>query len=256
MKADAAQLHQAVMNLVFNARDAMPAGGTLSIAVERDGRRAHIRVQDSGCGMSEDVVRQIFEPLYTTKRNGTGLGLSVTHTVITRHGGEISAVSAPGAGTCFHILIPLADCEAVGPADEAKGTAPGVHPSRRLLLVEDEPAVAAGLAIALEDEGFEVQTVGTAAAVPHAVATFAPDVVVLDVGLPDADGSEVYQGLSVSDPSLPVIFSTGHGDQAKLEQYLQNEHVGFLLKPYELQTLLDVIDRVCEAAPLPALAVR
>ncbi|MFL6246811.1 MAG: two-component system sensor histidine kinase NtrB [Thermoanaerobaculia bacterium] len=119
---DARQLHQIFTNLVQNARDAMPDGGTLSIEVlrERPGSRlafgsldhperyAHCIVRDTGCGMSAETLRQIYEPMFTTRRNGMGLGLSLVHQVVHRHGGRIFAESTEGEGTAFHIFLPLA----------------------------------------------------------------------------------------------------------------------------------------------------
>lgn len=121
VEADPNQMHQIFMNLMFNARDAMPGGGAISMVacqeradarfpfgvVENPSRYVHLIVTDTGCGMSEETLRHAFEPLFTTKRNGTGLGLAVTHQVIRRHDGEIFIESTPGAGTAFHLFLPL-----------------------------------------------------------------------------------------------------------------------------------------------------
>jgi PAS domain S-box-containing protein len=221
--ADRAQLHQVMTNLLLNARDAMPDGGTVSIAARRDGRFVHVTVRDTGGGMSEETLRHIFEPLFTTKCTGTGLGLAVAHQVVQRHGGEIFAESTPGAGTTFHLFVPIA--------------------ARRLLIVDDDAAVVAGLAALLELEGIEVDAAGSgAAAIEHLRAT-RPDVVLLDVGLPDIDGIETYTRIAADDPALPVIFSTGHGETERLRG-IERSHVIALRKPYDVGTLLDAIERV------------
>jgi signal transduction histidine kinase len=123
IEADAKQLHQVLMQVVTNASNAMPDGGTIRVAmrpeprtasfafgpIEYPERFAHLIVRDEGCGMTQETLGQIFEPLFTTKKNGTGLGLAVTHQVVHRHGGEIFVESEPGVGTTFHIFLPLAE---------------------------------------------------------------------------------------------------------------------------------------------------
>ena len=121
--ADAGQLHQIFLNMILNARDAMPGGGTIRIDVRQEAaharfrfgtvddpsRYAHFVVSDTGCGMSEETMRHALEPLFTTKKNGTGLGLAVTHQVVKRHHGEIFVESTVGEGTSFHVFLPLSE---------------------------------------------------------------------------------------------------------------------------------------------------
>jgi two-component system, cell cycle sensor histidine kinase and response regulator CckA len=256
---DADQLHEVFTSLILNARDAMPHGGTLSIEVLRERpnsrlpfgylehpeRFAHCIVRDTGCGMSAETLRHIYEPLFTTKRSGTGLGLSVAHQVVQRHGGAIFAESTVGAGTAFHIFLPLAT-KAVLSTEKLSAIVQDVMASypRHVLLVEDDPSVAAGLVSLLELEGLVVDVVETGAAAIRAVEQFRPDLVVLDVGLPDMEGTNVYEAIAAKMPTLPVIFSTGHADRARLDDYLEQPHVGFLLKPYERSMLLRAIEDV------------
>ena len=255
--ADPMQMHQILTNLALNARDAMPEGGPLRIRFASEPKESafafgfvkdpdkfvHVAVEDAGAGIHPDVLRHIFEPLFTTKRTGTGLGLAVTHQVVKRHGGDLFVETAVGLGSTFHIFLPRAvRPDAVTPAPHA---AP--HTSRRLrrvLLVEDEPAVASGVAMLLETEGIEVDVVNTGAEVMDALARRFPDAVVLDIGLPDMDGTAVYRMIAERYPQLPVIFSTGHGDEKELEPYLASEHVGFLMKPYDIARLIESLERV------------
>lgn len=253
--ADQHQLHQAFINLVLNARDAMPDGGTITICASREEpgkkfafgdvphveRLAHIVVADTGIGMSAEILDRIFEPLFTTKKTGTGLGLPVTRQVVTRHGGEMYVESRPGTGTRFHLFIPL-----TGIPQAAEVVPPDAQftKCRKVLLVEDESSVAAGISALLESEGMAVEVVDTGAAVLPALEVSRPDAVVLDIGLPDIEGTRVYEMIAARYPDLPVVFSSGHGDASKLEQYLLNPHVAFLLKPYEIDTLLETLDRV------------
>lgn len=259
---DPQQLNEIFTNLILNARDAMPHGGTLSIEVLRERpssrlpfgfvehpeRFAHCIVRDTGCGMPPETLRHIYEPLFTTRRNAAGLGLAVAHQVVQRHGGVIFAESTVGTGTAFHIFLPLAP-NAVTTAEKLSSVEEDVqreHP-RHVLLVEDDPSVAAGLVSLLELEGLLVDVVETGAAAIRAVEQVRPDLVVLDVGLPDMEGTNVYETIAARMPALPVIFSTGHTDRARLDDYLERPHVGYLLKPYERSMLLRAIEDVLPA---------
>lgn len=257
MCADGNQLHQSILNLIVNARDAMPDGGRIVLSARRDSNATrypfgavstpdqfvHFSISDEGSGMNEETLSHIFEPLFTTKRNGTGLGLAVTHQVVERHGGHIFAESTLGVGTTFHLFIPT-------PADADRplvAAEPTPHPQPvggRVLFVEDEEAVAAGVTALLEMEGIAVTTVGTAAEVDGALRAVMPDAVILDIGLPDGDGTRVYERIAAAYPRLPVIFSTGHGDEQKLEPFLARDNVRFLMKPYEFSALLDLLASV------------
>ncbi|HUP45058.1 MAG TPA: PAS domain S-box protein [Thermoanaerobaculia bacterium] len=246
--ADAHQLHQAFVNLILNARDAMPEGGVIAIRARceppdaaMEGNFAHFEVQDSGSGMSADTMERVFEPLFTTKKSGTGLGLPVARQVVTRHGGEIYIESTPGAGTTFHLFIPLA---LAGQRIEPPRSSPDKRPARSVLLVEDDPAVSAGLVALLEEEGVAVRVVETGGEVLPALAESRPDAVILDIGLPDIDGTVVFASIAEAYPDLPVVFSSGHGDAAKLDRFLVRPDVGFLLKPYDIEVLLQMLDRV------------
>jgi PAS domain S-box-containing protein len=249
---DSVQLQQVVTNLVINARDAMPDGGTitLTIADSRSGEHFHfgnippemilLAVQDTGTGMSAAVQQNIFEPLFTTKRSGTGLGLAVAQQVIARHGGSIHVQSAPGAGTTFFILLQAAPN--VAASQEKRRENDGrIH---RVLLVEDEPAVGEGIAALLQGEGIEVRLVKRGSEAQAAALSFRPEAVVLDIGLPDMNGWDVYLALRKTSPGLPIVFSSGHGDQGALEREADASSVAFLRKPYDIDTLIEVLHKV------------
>ncbi|HEX6642895.1 MAG TPA: ATP-binding protein, partial [Thermoanaerobaculia bacterium] len=251
---DANQLQQIFTNLILNARDAMPSGGKLTLEVRREPadakfpfgsvdqpeRFAHCIVRDTGCGMSADTLRHLYEPMFTTKKNGTGLGLAVAHQVVQRHGGAIFVESKLGVGSTFHIFLPLGD-----PADRPQSIVDEVlptHTGRHVLLVEDDRSVAVGLASLLEFEGLRVDVVETGAAAIRAIEIITPDIVVLDVGLPDMEGTDVHKAIAAKLPNVPVIFSTGHADRARLDALLARPNVGYLLKPYAGSVLLQAIE--------------
>jgi two-component system cell cycle sensor histidine kinase/response regulator CckA len=242
---DSAQMQQVITNMVLNARDAIPDGGTITIRIAASGGdvpagMALLSVRDTGTGMMPGVLQNIFEPLFTTKRSGTGLGLAVAQQVVVRHGGTIHVESQPGVGTSFYIFLPVAG---QAPRREQRAGSRAVRASS-LLLVEDDAAVAAGIASLLESEGIHVEIVDLGAKAIEAVSASRPDAVILDVSLPDVSGVGVYEQLSKRWSDLPILFSTGHGDEATLEPYLDSPHVGFLRKPYDLQTLLDALERI------------
>lgn len=259
--ADVDLLTQMLSNLLLNARDATTPGGRIAVTccsvspsavfpfavLEEPERYVHITVRDDGVGMTPEIARRVFDPLFTTKTRGTGLGLSVVHQIVEEaHGGQIFIDSAAGAGTTFHIFLPRSADDDAGRDHSAPQSAE--HPLHlgvdRVLLVEDDDAVALGLTMMLELEGFSVSTVGLAASVIPEIERFRPDVVVLDCGLPDGNGLTVFQELSRLWPALPVIFSTGEGDSEAVKVQATAQHVGYLLKPYEIEDLLAEMRRV------------
>jgi two-component system cell cycle sensor histidine kinase/response regulator CckA len=253
MMADANQMQQVLSNLVANGRDAMHGGGTISIDVSHCGpdgvqprKRAsadmlRISVRDNGCGIPDSELPLIFEPMFTTKRStGTGLGLAVVHQILTKHGGDVIVDSTPGVGTVFHLLIP----KSTAPTPAVAKPVPVFSRPSRLVLVEDDPHVAAGLMALLEIEGIEMSLASLGRDAVGQIEKFKPDAVILDVGLPDIDGVTVFAEISARWPELPVVFSTGHGDEDLLEAALRRPHVGYLLKPYGVDELLEVLARI------------
>lgn len=255
--ADPAQLHQVLTNLVLNARDAIgERGGVIEVTVSpaasrilalRDekehpaGEYVCISIRDSGPGIPAELLGEIFEPLFTTKGNGTGLGLAVVHQIVAEHGGQISATNSDAGGALFEMLLPRA--RAVG-ADVREVPAASTIGFENVLLVEDDPTVAAGMTALLEIEGSKVIHVATGAAAIPAIEGAEIHLVILDVGLPDLDGTVVYERIAGRWPHLPVIFSTGHSGRARLERYLQAPNVGFLQKPYDFPSLASVCSQL------------
>jgi DNA-binding response OmpR family regulator len=153
--------------------------------------------------------------------------------------------SVLGLGSTFHVLIPAAaagDLASI-PAEVLQPTG---EPLQRLLLVEDDPGVAAGLIALLEMDGIAVELVERGAEAVSRIEAFDPDAVVLDVGLPDMSGIAVYDQIARRWPSLPVLFSTGHGDERLLTPALARSNVGYLLKPYDSNTLLVALAKLRE----------
>ena len=249
--ADRSQLDQVIANLVANARDAMPSGGVLTVsanALQPNARFAfgviprpegfvQITVRDTGCGMPPEVKERIFEPLFTTRQSGgTGLGLAVAHQVLTQHGGFLFVESEEGRGSAFHIFLP----KALPPQKSSSSeTASARMPAaKKLLIIDDETAISDGIAALLLQDGISVEAITTGVEAKRAILSFRPDVVLLDFGLPDLDGSEVYEIIRQIDTDLPVIFATGHGDRRILHDRLHDSYTRFLQKPFEVADLL------------------
>jgi PAS domain S-box-containing protein len=260
IRADVHQLMQVFSNLLRNAADSMPNGGRVTIIAGRapdDAEGifrylpecevcAQIVVIDNGAGIDQSVLPHIFEPMYTTKRSGgTGLGLAVVHQIVKRHGGHIFVESAPNAGTSFHLLLPIAESSDAPAGSEAAAppSLQGAH-VRRILLVEDDEQIAEGLSLLLRDGGYEVTHVGEGGAAVEAIERTRPGVVLLDVNLPDVSGEEVYRRIAARWPDLPVIFSTGDVDEARVAKYAENPNVRCLLKPYDIDDLQRMIAEV------------
>jgi PAS domain S-box-containing protein len=259
MKADRMQMGQVLANLSTNACDAMSSeGGMLTIHVEPASaadsvlfdlpddhdRYIHISVSDTGAGIPSQNLKLIFDPFFTTRQRGTGLGLAITRQIVQVHGGRIVAESELGKGTTFHLFIPQGV-----PTVRTIASGAVERPTRlqRVVVVEDEEAVAAGLSSLFELEGIAVEHVMLGSETFDAIERFRPDVVILDVGLPDMDGSEVFLEISRRWPGLPVVFSSGHADVLKLKPYVSQPHVEFIQKPYDFGVLMQRIGRALES---------
>jgi PAS domain S-box-containing protein len=208
------ELNEVITNLILNAIDAMPEGGTLGIYTRPEGdEHVVLTVADTGVGMPEHVRKRIFDPFFTTKGEvGTGLGLSVSYSIIQRHGGEMRAESQPGRGTTFTIVLPVGTAEKnPPPADsEALGTRRG-----RILLVDNELPVMTVLGEMLTEVGHHVLPVASGA---EAVRVFVPggfDLVMTNLGMTGLTGWDVAERVRASDPHVTVIFITGWGLQAE-----------------------------------------
>lgn len=231
-RIDPQQLDQVIVNLLINARDAIAVcGGEGRIRVRLAGEDSSVvlRVEDDGCGVAAEHLDKLFEPFFTTKRSGAGLGLPVVQQILERHHGRIRVESRPVRGTSFIVTLPRVESDRNAPAPVEAEIA-----GRHVLLIEDEPAVADGIVDLLDASEAVVRVASSGAAALEMIEDELPEVVMLDVGLPDIDGVDLFAAIRIRWPELPVLFSTGHGDQARLDQVLRLPHVGHLVKPFGL----------------------
>jgi PAS domain S-box-containing protein len=244
---DPNEMERVVVNLVANARDAMPDGGVVRVTLDHGeltdgdhatGRYVALSVSDSGAGIDEAIREQIFEPFVTTKGGkGTGLGLATVHGVVTQSGGTVRVDSAQGEGTTFHVFLP-----SVESSQQPDGEDPEPRSIRgrgeRILLVEDEVAVRRVVRMLLEESGFVVDaaTSSKSALELDEGALEGLDLLLTDVVMPGHTGTEVAQAFADRRPSLPVLFMSGH-----LEDQLRAlpEDADLLQKPFTADALLE-----------------
>lgn len=206
---DASELRDVLVNIIFNAVDAMSEGGRLTLAAEQREEKVVITVADTGCGMGSEVRSRVFDPFFTTKGvEGIGLGLSVSYGVVRRHGGTIKVESEVGRGSTFRIVLPLVGCAGLSASGEGAAGADADSRQRcrmtRILVVDDEEPVRELLCDILEDEGVEVTLAANGA---EALARFAPgrfDAVLTDLGMPGMNGWELLRQISERDQQVPL----------------------------------------------------
>ena len=258
VKADPDQLSQVLVNLVVNARDAMPAGGTLTIETANttwaDGRAVALVVRDTGSGMDAETASRIFEPFFTTKEQGkgTGLGLSTVYGIVTSAGGTISVDSEPGGGTAFTIRLPEADEPLARLAARAEDAAS--QGRETVLVVEDEDAVRTALRRILHRRGYDVLEAfgGDDALTLAGRHRGRVDLLVSDVVMPGVRGPELAAELTRTRPDLKVLFISGFTDEADVSQLIAPGRVGFLAKPFTEEALAEevrlLLDGIAEEA--------
>lgn len=264
--ADPSQIEQVLMNLVVNARDAMPAGGSLTISTrdvdveEQEGRpldqverRLRLSVRDTGIGMDPATQARVFEPFFTTKSpdRGTGIGLSTTYAVVRHLGGTISVRSATTVGTTFVIDLPACDCTATtSPAPSSKPSI--TAPRATVLVVEDEPVLRRLVSRILRKQGYEVISAGDGVEALDAASRFHGqiDLLVTDVVMPKMGGVALQKELRVARPGLRTLFVSGYSADGVIQGGLVADHPGFLAKPFTARRLIHKVTEVLgEAQP-------
>jgi two-component system, cell cycle sensor histidine kinase and response regulator CckA len=259
---DRGQIEQVVMNLVVNARDAMPRGGRLSIettdielenspfheqAVAK-GRYVMLAVSDTGGGMTKETQRHLFEPFFTTKDagKGTGLGLSTTYGIVKQSKGYIWVYSELGRGTTFKVYLPLSNPDVPLQAFNSMATGPVKRPSETLLLVEDEAGVRRLAKRILDDAGYRVLEAANGEDAESVFAHHADsiDLVVTDVIMPGCGGPELLGRLQVHAPALRVLYMSGYAEQAAVHETGIHRGIPFVQKPF---TAAEFVRQVREA---------
>jgi two-component system, cell cycle sensor histidine kinase and response regulator CckA len=253
-RADAGQLEQVIMNLVVNAKDAMPTGGRILIQTSEEDldtvRREHsliqpgayilLSVSDTGAGMDKETQSRIFEPFFTTKEKGkgTGLGLSTVYGIVKQSGGYIFAQSDPGSGTTFRIYLPRVADPPGQPGLPKHPQAP-TGGSETVLLVEDEESVRELVRETLQSKGYTVMEASDGINGMKVAETFDGkiDILITDVVMPGMSGRELAQRVAASRPSIKVLYLSGYTEDAIIHEGVLDPGTAFLQKPFTLQAL-------------------
>ena len=266
---DPTQIHQVLLNLCVNARDAMPHGGNLSIDVENSvldkqyaamnlqakaGRYVTISVTDSGTGMPPAVVDKIFEPFFTTKdiNKGTGLGLSTVMAIVKSHDGIINVYSEPGKGTTFKVYLPAMDLAPEARREQLEDISLPRGNGETVLLVDDESSILIITSQTLQAFGYRVLTAGDGA---EAVAVYAQHpkeiaVVLTDMAMPIMDGSATIRALTKINPAVKIIAASGLSINGGATKIVEANVKHFLTKPYTAGTLLKTMRAILDEVDL------
>jgi CheY-like chemotaxis protein len=261
VKADPGQIEQVLLNLIVNARDAMPKGGKLTIETrnvvhseeyaQRHGTLAGpyvmLVVSDTGCGMDAAILSRVFEPFFTTKGSGkgTGLGLATVYGIVRQSGGNIWVYSEVGRGSTFKVYLPRVDEageEAVGLGSVPQGT-------ELILLVEDEDQVRAILKQILEGLGYQVFAASTGAEALEISQDLDRDIMLMitDVVMPQMSGRELADRVVELRPGLRVLFMSGYTDDAIVRHGLLDDKLKFIQKPFDSATVARKVREVLDS---------
>lgn len=262
VEIDEGQIGQVIQNVVINAGEAMPERGTIQIRgenvmVEKEeskqgllrvgGKYVKISVKDHGVGISEENLSKIFDPYFTTKSNGSGLGPATTYSIIKKHGGYIEVESQIGVGTTFHIYLPASQ-KKIPPQKKVQEPSPSRR--GRVLIMDDEEIVRYATGSLLAHFGYEVESAKDGA---EAIALYQKcrqtgqpfDVVIMDLTIPGGmGGKEAIQRLLEIDPEAKAIVSSGYSNDPVMADYKEYGFRGVVAKPYQIEELRAVLDKI------------
>jgi PAS domain S-box-containing protein len=266
VRMDPTHIEQVLVNLATNAADAMPHGGTLTVATstgagtagdlppraaEEPELRVRLAVHDTGTGMDDATLQHIFEPFFTTKASGrgTGLGLATVYGIVKQNGGDIRVSSMVGRGTTFEIELPAVPDAPSAPVEAPRKAAEPPRGAETVLLVEDDEAVRYLTRLMLEHLGYQVLEAGSPRQADAVVQTFDAPIHLLlsDVVMPDSEGPPLLDRLRPGRPDLRVLYMSGYADDAVLRQGVLVGTTPFLQKPFDAATLARKVRAVLDA---------
>jgi signal transduction histidine kinase/CheY-like chemotaxis protein len=259
VEADAGQLRQVIQNIVINADQAMPQGGSIGITAENALLRAReveplaageyvkIAIADQGVGIPREQVAKIFDPYFTTKDKGSGLGLATAHSIVRKHGGAITVASEPGSGTTISVYLPVSRHELEAPRTMSGGLVSGAG---RVLVMDDEEILRDVAEKVLQAVGYEVVTAkdGNEAVELYNAARKAGkpfDVVIMDLTVPGgAGGKDAVRKLLEFDPGAKAVVSSGYSHDPVMAHYSDYGFLGVITKPYNIREMTETVARV------------
>ncbi|MFA5834849.1 MAG: PAS domain S-box protein [Bacteroidota bacterium] len=260
---DEGHLHQAVLNLSINARDAMPSGGVITIGVKNvkgsfvrhqfsdagDHEYVAISVQDTGSGMDEEIQQRIFEPFFSTKARGkgTGLGLAIVHGIVQLHRGYVEVQSKKGIGTTFTMYFPSIAIDV--PGKQKQEIIMGSENKETILIVDDEEMLREILTESLRDEGYKILIAsdGVEALKLYAEHRNSISLIITDLGMPNMGGEELFAKLQAMDPKVKVIISSGYLDSSTRSDLLRKGIIDVLTKPYRFDIIFATVRRAIDS---------
>ena len=255
VRADPAQLEQVLLNLAVNAREAMPRGGRLSIAVGTcvgtDGaRKCFLEVEDTGVGIEEPVLERIFDPFFTTKPHGTGLGLSTVYGIVKQSGGTVTVRSTWGEGACFRVELPIAGSGEISILPSPRHVVHEARGVERVLVVEDDEALRSLARRILERRGYHVRTASNGAEALSLLSDPAEriDLLLADVVMPGMSGRELAELAQARRPSLRILYTSGYTDDAILRHGVRTAAMRLLPKPFSPDALALAVRDALDAA--------
>lgn len=257
VEVDESQLAQVLHSVILNARESIgESEGSIRLeaAIRADPGRlltdepfVHIAIIDTGQGIEHHHLSRVFEPFYTTKETGKGLGLTIARQIMSLHGGQLIVESA-GAGTTAHVFFPRAEKSPTSSPDSHAQPSTLRRWPTEILLIEDDEAVAAGLVMLLEEEQMTVHLATDGAEAIEILSRHNPQALVIDVKLPDCNGFDLYEEITASYGPLPVVFTSGHADASRLETLKSSAEVQMLAKPFAIETLLSILETLQPSA--------
>jgi len=255
VRGDSVELRDVIANMIINALDAMPGGGELRISAREQNGFVIIQVADTGIGMSDDVKARLFDPFFSTKgTQGTGLGLAVAYGVMKRHDGRITVDSAPGCGTVFTIVLPSSRAA----VPEERPVEPAVvaelpqKKQARILVVDDDEFIRDLLTEILEMNGHMTCAVDNGEEGLEVFSREGFDVVITDLGMAEMNGYEFVRRLRGMGSNVPVVLSTGWGEQINEEELRARGIDAVITKPFQIGTLLDTVGSSLSRPPARA----
>jgi len=246
VEGNASELRQVVMNLVFNAVEAMPEGGRLTLRLCTRSKDVVVEVTDTGMGMTDEQRKRCFDPFFTTKEEGSGLGLSVCHGTIQKHGGRMEIDSQQGKGTIVRMILPssaLVPEDAVTKAEDSDSIS--VPSDLRILYIDDDERVRDSLAMMIRSCGWDVDLAEDGPTGVAMLQSAAYDVVITDLGMPGMDGKEVTRIVKQIRPNTQVIVISGWDEAQVREDFCGDIKPDFIIpKPASLDYLEDALGRI------------
>lgn len=245
---DAVELREVLVNMIYNAIDAMPSGGEIRMSSQEMNGRVVLTIADNGTGMTPEVKSRLFDPFFTTKgKGGTGMGMAVSFGIIRRHNGAIDVESEPGRGTTFSISLPInKDSQAITRADATKVEASVKQDRLTALVVDDENAVREVLREALEAEGCEVLIAdsGEMALNLYDARAGKLDIVFTDIGMPEMSGWELAREIRKRSKTMPLAIVSGWADAISCDARQAIKADWVVSKPFDIATIAKIANEV------------